>query len=90
MALLEATTDMVAFDGELQDGRSRYVFEEALDWLRASKSDDLTVDLARVGAISRDIGTMLGAFAAELRNQGRRLEIVVSEVVRKELARAGQ
>ncbi len=88
MALLESTASMVAFGGELRDGRSCFVFEEALDWLRASKSETLTIDLARVEDISSDIGVMLGAFAAELRSEGRKLEIVISDAVRKELARA--
>ena len=80
---------MVAFDGELRDAESRFVFEEALDWLRASKSDALRVDLARVAAISDDIIAMLRAFAAEITSKGRGLDLIASEVVRMRVSRAG-
>jgi anti-anti-sigma regulatory factor len=88
MALLEATTDMVAFGGELRDAESQFVFEEALDWLRESKSSALRLDLARVAAVSKDIVSMLRVFASEIADAGRGLDLVVSDAVRKELSRA--
>ncbi len=88
MGLIEAGPHVVTYEGELV-GPACEDFESALNLLRISDIDVPIVDLSNVSYISsRGVG-LLVALCFDMRDQGRRFDLMASDRVWNLLGRIG-
>jgi anti-anti-sigma regulatory factor len=88
MGLLEASSGVVAYEGELV-GQACEDFTVALDLLRISETKAPVVDLTGVTRISRYGVDLLVSLRSDMSFQGRRFKLLASDPVWDVLGQAG-